>query len=52
MELTPGSIVNLGIGVPDGVAIVAGQENAADLLTLTSESGTIGGVPAGGKTSA
>ncbi len=48
MELTPGSIVNLGIGVPDGVAIVAGQENAADLLTLTSESGTIGGVPAGG----
>jgi propionate CoA-transferase len=48
MELTAGSIVNLGIGVPDGVAIVAGQEGAADLLTLTSESGTIGGVPAGG----
>jgi len=48
MELTPGSNVNLGIGVPDGVAIVAGQEGAADLLTLTSESGTIGGVPAGG----
>ena len=48
MELTPGSNVNLGIGMPDGVANVAGQENASDLLTLTSESGTIGGVPAGG----
>jgi propionate CoA-transferase len=49
MELTPGSIVNLGIGVPDGVAIVASMEGAADLLTLTSESGAIGGVPAGGQ---
>jgi propionate CoA-transferase len=49
MELTPGSIVNLGIGVPDGVAIVASQEGAADLLTLTTELGAIGGVPAGGE---
>jgi propionate CoA-transferase len=48
MELTPNSIVNLGIGVPDGVAIVAGQEGAADLLTLTTELGSIGGVPAPG----
>jgi propionate CoA-transferase len=48
MELTPGSIVNLGIGVPDGVAIVANHEGAADLLTLTTELGAIGGVPAGG----
>jgi len=49
MELTPGSIVNLGIGVPDGIAIVAGQEEASDLLTLTTELGAIGGVPAGGE---
>jgi propionate CoA-transferase len=49
MELTAGSIVNLGIGVPDGVAIVASQEGASDLLTLTTELGAIGGIPAGGQ---
>ncbi len=49
MELTPGSIVNLGIGIPDGVAIVASLEGASDLLTLTTELGAIGGVPAGGE---
>ena len=48
MELQPGSIVNLGIGVPTGVAAVAGMEGASDLLTLTTELGAIGGVPAGG----
>jgi propionate CoA-transferase len=49
MELTPGSIVNLGVGVPDGVAIVAGMEGVGDMMTLTTESGAIGGIPAGGK---
>jgi propionate CoA-transferase len=48
MELTPGCNVNLGIGVPGGIADVAAEEGVSDLITLTSESGTIGGLPAGG----
>ena len=48
MELTPGSVVNLGIGMPEGVAGVAGMEGVSDLLTLTTEIGSIGGIPAAG----
>jgi propionate CoA-transferase len=49
MELEMGSVVNLGIGIPQGVATVAALEGAEDLLTLTTESGTIGGIPASGE---
>jgi propionate CoA-transferase len=48
MELIPGSTVNLGIGMPEGVAAVAGMEGVADQLTLTTEIGAIGGIPASG----
>jgi propionate CoA-transferase len=48
MELIPGAIVNVGIGMPDGIPAVAAEEGVADLMTLTTELGNIGGVPATG----
>jgi len=47
-ELTPGAVINLGVGVSAGIPNVLNEERLNDLAVLTVESGVIGGVPGEG----
>ena len=47
-ELTPGAVINVGFGMPDGVLAVAQEQGFVGRITPTIEHGQFGGVPAGG----
>lgn len=46
--LKKGMLINLGIGIPSGIGSVANEEGLSDYLTLSLETGPIGGVPVEG----
>lgn len=49
MELFPDAVVNLGTGIPgDMVGPITNEEGINKAITLTIESGVIGGIPEGG----
>jgi len=48
MEVKPGDVGNVGVGVADGIGIVAREEGVGEDFTLTVETGPIGGSTAQG----
>ena len=48
MEVAPGAVGNVGVGISDGVGIVAQEEGVDEEFTLTVELGPVGGVTARG----
>ncbi|MCL4186459.1 MAG: acyl CoA:acetate/3-ketoacid CoA transferase [Rhodobacteraceae bacterium] len=49
LELRSGDIVNLGVGISAMIPNVAAEEGIEDRITLTVESGVIGGIPGMGR---
>ena len=50
-ELSPNSVVNLGIGMPEGVANVANEEKVIEYLTLTTSRVRSAACPTGARIS-
>lgn len=48
LTLRADSVVNVGLGLPELVGRVAGEEGIQDLVTFTIDTGVIGGVPMSG----
>lgn len=48
MELVPHAVVNVGVGIPDGVPTVANEEGMSPELSFGTEAGVIGGIPGQG----
>ncbi len=46
MEIKKGDVVNLGVGMSADVANVVAEEGYSEAITMSTESGMIGGVPA------
>lgn len=46
MELHAGNVINLGVGIPAFVASTLAEEGMSDKVTITTELGVFGGVPA------
>jgi propionate CoA-transferase len=44
-QLRPGDVVNLGVGISAMIPNVAAEEGIDEIMTLTVESGVVGGVP-------
>lgn len=44
-QLRPGDVVNLGVGISAMIPNVAAEEGIEEIMTLTVESGVVGGVP-------
>jgi propionate CoA-transferase len=44
-ELRANSVINLGIGMPEGIGAVCNEERVQRYITLTADPGIVGGVP-------
>lgn len=44
MELSPGAVINMGVGVSAGIPNVIAEEDLESIFTLTVEAGVIGGI--------